>query len=474
MRPGGWLGVRGSILRPLKRRPGFRPPWRPGVRRGHLQSAVDRFESAQSAFAAAGDQRRAAEVEVPRADIAVAQGHLKSGAARLRAAYEFMLGGELVEAAATVAAQLGRMLVLMDQYTEAQPYLETALAVAEELHLPAVFSQALNSKGIGLMHAERSQESNLLIRHALEVALQNELWPAAFRAFNNLGLGFYHTDRNRDGLELFAQALEHARRLGDRSEIARALSSQLGYLQHLGLWDEAIGVAGQCEEVAGQELLHTSWLVTRCWAPIAILCERGDLTEARNWADRLALSEETDQPDVALASVLIKAEILRAEGNDSQALNVLQEAQQKAKVGPTSPVGKAVWPLQMECALTVSDFAAADALLAPVLARKPGQTPPSLAGLRLRFKARLAAARGESGGVWQDWMAAAAIFRDAEMPFYQAVTQLELAEWLGSRSERAKSAELIDEALTIFRRLKAQPWVLRAERAAAASPVSAS
>jgi len=445
------------------------------MRRGLLQSATERLESAQSAFATAGDQRRAAEVEVHRADIAVAQGHLRAGASRLRAAYEVMSRGEPDEAAATVAAQLGRMLVLMDEFTEANPYLEAALTVAEELHLPEVFSQALNSKGIGLMHLERNEESNLLIRHALEIAVQNELWPAAFRAFNNLGVGFYQTDRNRDGIELFAQALEHARRLGDRSEMARALSSQLGYLQQLGLWDEAIAVAGQCEEVAGQELMRTSWLVTRFHAPIAILCERGDLATARAWADRIAPQEETDQPDVALAGVFIKAMFLRAEGHDREALSALQAAQEKSQVSPTHPVGKSVWPLQMECALAVSDFAAAGTLLAPVLVRRPGHTPPSLAGHRLRFKARLAAARGESTGVLQDWIAAAAVFREAELPFFQAVTQLELAEWLGSSPANAKPLELIDEALIIFRRLKAQPWVLRAERAAAAAaPVSAS
>ena len=105
-------------------------------RRGLVHSANERFESARAAFVEAGEQRRAAGVEVHLADIAVAQGQLKAGAARLRAAYEVISYTEPDETIATLVGQLGRMLTLMDQDQEALPYLETALAVAEELRLP--------------------------------------------------------------------------------------------------------------------------------------------------------------------------------------------------------------------------------------------------------------------------------------------------------------------------------------------------
>jgi len=438
-------------------------------RRGLVHSAIDRFESSRAAFEEAGDHRRAAEVEVHRADIAVAQGQLKAGAARLRAVYGVMSDFEPDETTAMLAAQLGRMLVLQDQFKEAEPFLETALSAAEALRLPEVFSQALNSKGVALMNRERHQESALLLGHSLEVALQNELWPAAFRAYNNLGVQFYHSDRNRDGIALFSQALDHARRLGDRSEMAKAISSQIGYMQWLGLWDEALEAAHQTEELAGPELLQTSWLVNRFGPAIQILSARGELKEARRWADKFAPWLESDQPDVRLANVAMMAMITSAEGKHAEALRALLKALHNADISPSHPAGKAAWPLAVECALKVPDLDQAEDLLAPVFARPPGQTPPSLAGLRLRFRARLASARGEPANVERDFNAAVAIFRDSEMLFYQAVTQLELAEWLSSQGKGTNSAAPLQEAQAIFERLKARPWL---ERAAEASPAA--
>jgi class 3 adenylate cyclase/tetratricopeptide (TPR) repeat protein len=440
-------------------------------RRGLVHAAIDRFESAHAAFTRAGDDRRAAGVEVHRADIAVAQGQLKAGAARLRTAYDAISHDEPNETIATVAAHLGRMLSLMNLYEEAEPYLEAALAAAEELRLQEVYSQALNSKAIAMMHNERHQEASLLLRESLEVALQNQLWPAAFRAFNNLGVALHFTDRNREGLELFSRAIEYARRLGDRSEIAKALSSLLGYKLRLGLWDEALEDAHQCEEIAGPELLQTSWLVSRFFAPIEILGDRGELAEARAWADRILPWLESDQPDVALASVTIMAIVLRAEGREAEAFHLLQVLWRKAKMSPRNPAAKPAWILAVELALAVNDLDGADELLAPVLARRPGHTPPSLAGLRLRFKARLSAARGESAGIEQAFSSAAHIFREAEMPFYQAATQLELAEWLQSQRTATSPAALLQEARAIFERLKARPWLERVARVATAAPV---
>src|SRR4029077_9605984 len=137
------------------------------MRRGQRQAALELFEKARTAFEAIGDHRRAAGVEVHLADIAVAQGSLKAGAARLRAAYEVLSGAEPDETIAVLAAQLGRMLTLMDQYEDTQPFLETALSVSEPLRLREVFSQALNSKAIALMYTERHQESAFLPQHAL-------------------------------------------------------------------------------------------------------------------------------------------------------------------------------------------------------------------------------------------------------------------------------------------------------------------
>ena len=441
------------------------------ARRGLVHSALQRFESARAAFAAAGDHRRAAAVEVHLADIDVAQGSIKAGVTRLRAAYDFISGMEPDETMAVLAAQLGRMLTLLDQYEEAGPILETALSLAEDLRLPEVYSQALNSKGIALIYKERHQEAALLLRQSLEVAIQNELWPAAFRAFNNLGVEYYFTDRNRDGIALFSEARDHAQRLGDRSQVARALSSQLGYMQMLGLWDEALETAHQISDMAGPELLQSSWLISRLSSAVEILCERGELDEARQWADQIGPWLKTDQPDVAISGTGMMARISYADGKHAEVLRTIRDAIVQARISPNHPAAKVAWPLALESALAISDLRAAEDLLTPVLARKPGHTPPSLAGQRLRFLARLMSARGESAGVEDAFNSAVAIFQGAEMPFYQAVTQLELAEWLQSQGKAASSIAPLDEARAIFERLKARPWLERAALAESAARV---
>jgi hypothetical protein len=72
--------------------------------------------------------------------------------------------------------------------------------------------------------------------------------------------------------------------------------------------------------------------------------------------------------------------------------------------------------------------------------------------------------------VERDLNEAVAIFRGAEMPFYQAVTQLELSEWLQSHGKGASSDAPLGEARAIFERLKARPWLERVAQAANATP----
>ena len=440
------------------------------MRRTLIEQAVSRYDAATAIYETHGDQRGAARVAAHLAEVQVGQGNLMSAAERLKPAYDVMAGGEPDEALGVIAAELGRMLTLMERAEEGRPYLEKALAIAEALLLPELFSQALNTKGIALMSAGRHQEAGLLIRHSLDVAVQNGLWTAAFRAFNNLGVEYYFTDQNRQGLTLFNEAFEHARRIGDRRQAAVALSSKLGYMHALGLWDEELQTARECEAMAGQQLMQTSWLVNRFVVCLQVLCERGQVGEARQWADRLSPWMATDQPDVALANDALMATVLRAEGRPAEALALLRESLRvHGAVNLNGPGGKLAWPLAVESAFAVSDLGAVEVILAPVLSMRPGEMPPALLGQGLRFKARLAAAKGETAGVEQAFRSAVGTFREGEMAFLQAATEVEMAEWLVGQGRAAAAAEPLAEAAVIFERLKATPWLERVRKAGAAT-----
>jgi class 3 adenylate cyclase/tetratricopeptide (TPR) repeat protein len=433
--------------------------------RGRLHDANAFWESAKDAFEGAGDHRRSALVEVRRGELYVQEGSLRVGAERMQAAYAVIAGTEPEPATAAVASQIARMLTLMDRYDEALPYIETALQIAEDLRLPEVISQALNTKAIGLMYRGRHEEASLLLKHALDLALKNNLWSAAFRAYNNIAVELYYADRHREGLQVCASAFDLAKRIGDRSELARALSSKLGYLQWLGRWDEELEVARQTEEIAGPEVARSSWLANRFISSVEILCERGRIEEARALADVLKPARESDQTEIAVVNAAIVGMVLHAEGRDEEALRLVEAAWHEKPVNPAHPAGKQAWPLLMECAFAIGDLNRVQDLLDPVLAIRPGQTPPSLDGLRTRYKARLERARGHDERFEEAISSAAAIFARTEMPFLQAGCLLELVEW---RPDHAHSQDWAADARDIFERLKARPWLDRLDRVTAA------
>jgi len=430
-------------------------------RRGLIQAATVHFDTARAAFEAAGDRQGAAKVETEGADILVARGQLRQGADRLRSAYEAIAGDEPSWTLGMLAAQLARMLTLMTRFDEARPFVERALEVAEELRLPDVLSHAMNTKAVALQAFDRYEEATLLQRHALEVALRNELWGAAFRSFNNLGVLLYHIYHLREGIELFDQAFEHGRRLGDRSEMARARSSQFGYMEWLGMWDECLEAAVEAEEIGGTELFHAPWFSNRWVSPVAILCHRGEIAQARALAERLAPSLVSDQPDTVIMNAALLSNVLYAEGSHREALDRLLPLWRASQPKHTHPAGKVTWGLIIESALALGDMALVREMLEPILALRPGQTPPSLDALRLRYGALLDAAQGRHEGVEHRLSSAVEILRGAEMPFHEASTRLELAEWFVARNERDRARPQLMEARAVFERLKARPSLER-------------
>ena len=74
-------------------------------------------------------------------------------------AFADLAGDEPDEDVAILAAQLGRFLYFAGRPDAAAERLEQALELAEGLHLPAVFSEALNSKSLALGFHGRFEEA---------------------------------------------------------------------------------------------------------------------------------------------------------------------------------------------------------------------------------------------------------------------------------------------------------------------------
>ena len=65
------------------------------------------------------------------------------------------------------------------------------------------------------------------------------------------------------------------------------------------------------------------------------------------------------------------------------------------------------------------------------------------------------------------------MFRELGSPFWLAVTLLEHGEWLVQEGRGAQAGPMLDEASDIFERLRARPWLERAEKVASEVGASA-
>jgi tetratricopeptide (TPR) repeat protein len=158
--------------------------------------------------------------------------------------------------------------------------------------------------------------------------------------------------------------------------------------------------------------------------------------------------------------------VLRSEGRFEEALAASEEALASLEVfgGGVSADAKIALCEGLESALALGRLETAEELLARIDAIPPGKRPPSMRAHAARFRARLAAERGESDGVEQGFKTAGAVFREHRLTFPLAVTLLEHGEWLTAHGRADEAEPLIAESREIFERLEATPWVVRAER----------
>ena len=117
----------------------------------------------------------------------------------------------------------------------------------------------------------------------------------------------------------------------------------------------------------------------------------------------------------------------------------------------------------LECSLALGDTAKAEELVGILDALRPGELTPWLRGTRAHFRGLLAATTGgvDAGAHFQE---AGRVFEGLGTPFFLAVTQLEHAEWLAARGDAADAAALQSAAREVFDRLRARPWLERADR----------
>jgi class 3 adenylate cyclase/tetratricopeptide (TPR) repeat protein len=422
-------------------------------RANRLVDARRLFVEAQPVFDEHGEKFASAAVALRLADIDWQQGHASEAIARLEPLVDVLGEGPHEAQLASLHAALGRFLALSDEVDRASPHVDRALSLAELLDLPETLASALNSRAMILSGYDRNYEARILYEGALALALDHDLHETASRAYNNLADLFERIDSFAEAVAACERRADGARRLGSRYSEVAALCAQVSSLVLLGRWNEALASAAEVEART-----PTAWMRSMLGLVVNVLCERGDLAEARRWHDSLgAFGDMADAQSVS-GYAAREARLLRAEGRLSEALTAAARARAVGGLtGTTYLAAKLGLIEQLEAATALGDAEKLGELLETLDRLRPAQLTPLLRAQRARFRAH-----SKTGDVDADFREAADLFRQIEVPFYVAVTRLEQGERLRGHARPDEAEVAVEEARAIFRRLGAQPWLERA------------
>ncbi len=443
----------------------------------HVDDARRHLEAAVGLHTAAGRLGAAARVAVTLSAIDTHELKYGDSADRMERVFALLSGSEHApdnEAdLAVVAAECGRRLFLASRSEDlAMERLELALGIAERNGNSQVFCEAINTKGLILGGRGRREEGRALITAALDHALAADLPEAALRAYNNLAAETQGVDPARAWSYVEA-GTALARLMGRRRMEVMFLSGSMPVLVDLGRWDAAIVIL---DELLGS---HEQWisnselsneLIMAAW----VYLWRGQPSEARHLLDRFVDIVERFAPETRLVYDAVQAGVLRAEGRNAQAVTVLVDAVDRMN-HVLDYLGLTRWVLNetVETAFAADDLESIRHQLDAVAGRLTPVLAPAVHALIHRFRARLAALEGRNDEVIPHAQAAIDTFQQRQMPFWLAVTRLELGEWLMQDGRRAASTALLAEARNTFVELAATPWIRRADAAAAGESATA-
>jgi class 3 adenylate cyclase/tetratricopeptide (TPR) repeat protein len=424
-----------------------------------MPEAIELLSRARDLFASRDHSHAAARVSAMLGNVRWHEGQIDTALEEMEEAYNVLAQDEPDEDLGALAAELARVQFFRGNGAESARWVEAALEIGEQLALPQLLSEALNTKHLVLAGSGRPEESVALLRHALQLALDNDLPNAALRAYFNLSHESAIRDRWAEALEIDQQGLVLTRKLGIRQYEMMVLYHLTIDHYFLGDWDEVVAVIEEMREIAPD----SRWTgLSGDWFPgPAIHAQRGGtptLPEGDFSTEELADVQARAGYESARATIFL------ALGRPAEALEAGEIAWGlRDALGPHSFSKEGLFAA-LEASYALGDFDRVERLLSDVRALAPGITAPTLPAQSARYEAKLAASRGEHERVEASFAAAEGAFRKLEMPFPLAEVQLEHAEWLTEQGRAGDASTLRAEARATFERLQAQPSLDRLDR----------
>ena len=431
---------------------------------GESDAAKDQLLRAIALFDEAGDKHAAARASADLAQEEFSTGKLAEAIERMERAYAILEDEEPDEDLAFFLSQLARAHYFAGNNELAEQRNGRALAVAERLSLLEVLSHALNNAGLIAMRKGHWETARALIGRALELALENDLPFASNRGYTNLSVILSHTGSLVEAGELTLKAVELSRRIGDRGREWFSLGNLVDTYDLTGRWDEAVKIGDEIPPGMEARALGLSATLAE------IARHRGDPASASSALENSAALESSASIQDRAIYVSTRFSALMAEGRNEEALALAARGEADFEGDPeTAWVHFAI----AEAALAIGQNDRAAEAVAKAEALSPGDSGPLVQAQTSRYRALVAASQGDISRVEASFKSGAATFREYGIPFYAACTQLEYAEWLASQNRGEEAEPLLTEAQETFERLRATPWLERADALAAGLPAVA-
>jgi class 3 adenylate cyclase/tetratricopeptide (TPR) repeat protein len=427
-------------------------------RSGRFEEALALYDGAIAAHRGAGRDEAAARVAVhgcqPLRDLR----RMEESMERARSALAVLGADRLDPDVATLNHDLSRSLLFVQRYDDAVPPVEEALRIAQALGLEDVLCTALATKGTLYTFMSRWREAELMLEAAAQIARERGLMSELHRAQANLG----NVRMVRDLAEArscLEESFAITRRGGHHADVSLA-AANLSYVLLLnGDWDEVERLGSELF-AQGDDRPLGAYMHERL---VELAARRGDLDAARRSHAAMGAWKDSEDGDLSDAYEQAGALIALAADDAASAFATLERLARGDAVNYGDGENfRAEWPAAMQAALALGRIDTADELIALLEQVPPGIIAPYLRAHLSRGRAQVAAARGQHDDVEQHFRAAADTLAVLGYPYWLAVVQTDLAEWLRGRGRTAEAAELLEPAIATLQRLRAEPALRRA------------
>jgi class 3 adenylate cyclase/tetratricopeptide (TPR) repeat protein len=418
-------------------------------------AARERFERAVEIFQALGDREAASRSLTGLAYALYADDRLDEAMEISRRAVTGLADGTPEKAGAL--AELARSLAFHGELAEAEETATAALTIAEPLQQLNTVLEAFGTIAFIRFKQGRIYEATAFRRQCLELALDHELTGEALRNYNNLANIPLQQDRFAEAVAIAEPGLTLATERGNR-RWEQSLSSLIASAKvAMGQWDGL-------PELSDAGELPFSGLARLAYMPALarVTAARGDTGALREILKLAGEHAGSSNIEYAAAPVVALAIALRALGRDTEAL----QAAVPIAIGPPEIPNEDRREAYVEAglsALAVGDERAVEQLAEFVADLPPVKRSPLLRAGAARFTGLLAARRGDTDIAGEQLNEATRELRAIDAPFVLAQILLEHAEVLHADGRDDQAAPLLIEATEIFTRLRATPYLERAQ-----------